>query len=128
MLSLNLNTSYKSHIIVGLLVSIWLVAFLVFVGPFDAAELSFNIRLLILPPYGVIFFICYMVVVATQNWIYKRLNYWNLFLELIIISLIYISVLYSTFLYYKSGIINGDWTFGKYFSSIYLPTWVEITN
>jgi len=124
MVPYNLNTSYKSHAIVGLLVAIWLVLFLVFVAPFDASDLSFKIRLLLLPPYGIIFFLCYMSVVFFQNWIFQKLKYWNFGLEVFIFTLIYFAVLYFSFLYYQSRIINGDWPFSKFLYAIYLPTWV----
>lgn len=118
------ENSYKSQALVGLLISIWLVLFLVFIAPFDASDLSFNLRLLLLPPYGLIFFICYLVMIFLQNWIYKSIQKWNLLLELLIIGLVYLSVLYGTFLYYQSDIINGDWPFQIFVSYIYIPTWI----
>lgn len=121
MLKLNINTSYRAHSILGLLVAIWLVIFLIIIAPFDAADVSMKIRLILMPPYGIILFACYLPIIFFQNLIYKKIETWNLLLELLLIAIFYLLDFYFSFLYYRSGIVNGDWTFIQFLSGIYLP-------
>ena len=126
-LKVHLNTSIRAHLVLGLVISIWLVLFLVFIGPFDIAELPMKYRLELMPGYGVIFLVCYMLVVLLQNWIFQRVGKWNLLLELGIITLLYVLVLCGNFLYYRSSWINGEMNFGQFLGLIYLPTLLVIS-
>ncbi|MFK7814680.1 MAG: LytTR family transcriptional regulator DNA-binding domain-containing protein [Maribacter sp.] len=121
MSSLKLNTSYNHHLLVAFVISFWLVLFLVLIAPFDVAELSFSIRLQILPFYGVIFFVAYMILVPIQNWIFKKLGRWTLFLEILIIILFTCIGLMGSYLYYTTDIINGNYSFSKYTLEVYYP-------
>jgi len=121
MSSLQLNTSYKHHLLVALVIGLWLAFFLVFIAPFDAAELSFSIRLRILPFYGVICFFGYLIVVPIQNWIFKKFDKWTLFLEGIILLLFNCIGLIGCYLYYTTDIINGTFSFSKFTLEVYYP-------
>lgn len=121
MSALKLNTSYKHHLLVALVIAIWLVVFLVLIAPFDIAELPFSIRLEILPFYGVISFIGYIILVPLQNWAFKKLGSWTLLLEILVIVLFNIIVLIGSYFYYKSGIINGEYSFTKFTLEVYYP-------
>lgn len=70
MRQLKLNTSYKYHVLIAFVIGLWLAIFLVLIAPFDASELSFWIRLEILPFYGLISFVCYSALIPIQNWVY----------------------------------------------------------
>ncbi len=121
MSSLKLNTSYKHHLLVALLIAIWLIIFLVVIAPFDIAELSFKMRLILMPIYGVISFIGYMVLVPLQNRIYQKLGKWTFLLEILFIILFNLVVLLGNYFYYKSGIVNGDYSFVQFTFKIYYP-------
>ncbi|GGG31066.1 hypothetical protein GCM10011344_34960 [Dokdonia pacifica] len=119
--SLPLYTSYKFHSIIATIISIWLVVFLVLIAPFDASDLSFMIRLQILPFYGVISFIGYMLLVPFQNWVFKRMNRWTIIFEVLFIFVFNILVLLGSFWYYKTEIINGIYSFSKFSIEVYTP-------
>ncbi|MFS4491388.1 LytTR family DNA-binding domain-containing protein [Maribacter sp. 2308TA10-17] len=121
MRNLNLNTSYKHHIIVAVVIAVWLYLFQVLIAPFDTSELSFPIRLQILPPYGFITFVGYMLLVLIQNWFFKKKNQWNLLYEIIFILLFSVILLLGSFAYYKTDIINGDYSFSKFTFQVYYP-------
>ncbi|MEO0732793.1 MAG: LytTR family DNA-binding domain-containing protein [Bacteroidota bacterium] len=116
------NTSWRAHLFFGLLVGAWLAVFLVIVGPFDAAELPLHIRVLLLPPYGLLFLIAYLLTIGIQNWLFARLGRWNWWLEGLILFLTYAGSLLLSFAYYKTDIIRGDYSFANFVGAVYLPT------
>ncbi len=121
MQSFKLNTSYKHHLIVAAVIAFWLAIFLVLIAPFDASDLSFSIRLKILPFYGIISFTSYMIIVPAQNWMYNLKNKWNIPLEITFIILFNILALFGSFAYYKTDIINGTYNFPKFTFQVYYP-------
>jgi len=121
MYSLKLNISFKHHLLVALILAVWLVLFLVIIAPFDAAELSFSIRLMIMPIYGLISFVGYIILVPLQNWLLKKLVQWTLILEVLLIVLYNTLVLVGSYFYYKSSIVNGDFSFSKFTLEVYYP-------
>lgn len=121
MRNLNLNTSYRHHLMVAFTIAIWLYLFLVLIAPFDTSDLSFSIRLQILPPYGFISFVGYMILVLPQNWFFKKYGKWHLPLEIAFIVLFNVMVLFGSYAYYKTGIINGTYDFAKFTFQVYYP-------
>ncbi|MEL7163126.1 MAG: LytTR family DNA-binding domain-containing protein, partial [Bacteroidota bacterium] len=119
---LSLNTNWRSHLFLGLIVGAWLAVFLVFVGPFDAAELPLRIRAIILTPYGLLFLAAYLIVVGVQNALHARIARWNWGLEALILLLTYVLTLLFCFAYYKTDIIRGDYSFALFVGAVYLPT------
>ncbi|GAB4156891.1 MAG: hypothetical protein Tsb0033_08070 [Winogradskyella sp.] len=118
---LPLNTSYKHHTIVALVISIWLVLFLIIIGPFDISDLNFTSRLEILPVYGLLSFTVYIVLVPIQNLIYKRLDFWNLLFESLFIIVFNFIQIFTSYFYYKSKLVNGEYDFQPFLLKIYLP-------
>ena len=118
---LGLNTSIRFHSFIALIVSVWLVAFLVLIAPFDASDLSFPIRIRILPPYGIISFLGYMAIIPLQNVLFKKLQKWTLLLETMIILVYNVLVLFGSYAYYKTSIINGLYSFPKFTFEVYYP-------
>lgn len=124
MKNLNINTSYKHHFIIGLVIGLWLIIFLVVIAPFDAADLSFKIRAQILPFYGVISFMSYIIMVPVQNLVFEKKEKWNIILEIFFIILFNIISFIGSYFYYKSSIINGNYNFTKFTLEVYLPVFV----
>jgi hypothetical protein len=118
---LDLNTSVRFHTFIALIVSIWLVAFLVLIAPFDASDLSLPIRIRILPPYGIISFLGYMAIVPLQGYIFKKSKKWSILQEVLIITVYNILVLFGSYAYYKTSIINGIYSFTKFTLEVYYP-------
>jgi len=118
---LRLSTSYKYHLLVALIIAAWLIAFLVLIAPFDVAELPFSIRLEIMPMYGLISFVAYMVLIPFQNMIFRKSGKWTIFLETILILLFNIIAFSGSYLYYKSGVVNGEYSFVRFALEVYYP-------
>ncbi|MEM6813325.1 MAG: LytTR family DNA-binding domain-containing protein [Bacteroidota bacterium] len=115
-----LSTSYSHHFIVALIIGIWLSFFLVVFAPFDASDLSLPIRIILLPIYGLIASIGYMILIPAQNLIQKKTGQWNLMAEIVFIFIYNIVCLVGSYFYYTSEMINGTYTlfdfiFGQYY-------------
>lgn len=91
--------------------SVWLVGLLIVFAPFDIAEVPFYARLEILPPYGLITFVTYVVLVRIQNVVFRKKGSWLLTYEIAFILFFNTIVMLANYIYYKSDIINGTNSF-----------------
>jgi len=121
MKEISLNTSYKSHAILATLIGIWLVVFQILISPFDVAELTFVSKLIIIPPYGILFFLSYMAGIYLQNKWFLKSQTWNYKKEIITLSFIFFLLLFLSFSYYKTPLVNGNYSFSKFAFTVYLP-------
>jgi hypothetical protein len=115
-----LNPSIKHHLIIGILISIWIFIFAFIIRPFDDGTLNFKIWVLMSIGFSTSAFLSYGILAYIQNSIYKKILKWNFSLE--IASLIFFTLLYllCAYLYYKSSIINGGYTFVEFLTNIFL--------
>lgn len=115
-----LNPSIKHHIIIGILLSVWIFLFAFIIRPFDDGTLNFKVWLLMSTGFSLSAFLAYIILALIQKRIYQKALKWNLGFE--IISLLFFTVLYLlfTYLYYRSSIINGGYTFYEFFSIIFI--------
>ena len=125
---LPINTRWRSQLKLSLFIAGWLIVFLVLIAPFDAAELSFKIRLLLLPPYGLLFIVAYLPAVALQNYLYRQLQYWNPLLEGLIVLLNYSLCLPLCYAYYRTDLVRGDFSFMDFAATVFLPTLVIMSG
>ncbi len=72
--------------------------------------------------YGLVFFGCYALMIPLQNSAYKKAGKWNFWMELLFITVLCLIAWWPTFLYYRSGIVNGDFSFRVFSLTVYLPT------
>lgn len=128
MRQLKLNTSFKYHFLVGLFTSIWLVVFLVLIAPFDVADLSFTARLIMMPVYGIIAFLSYVVLLPLQNWFFQQYKRWTILSEISFITLFQLIALIGSYAYYKSSILNGDYPFPKFTLEVYYPIFILLLS
>ena len=77
--------------------------------------------------YGVFFMLAYFAVIPIQNYLYQRHKTWNLQLEIGTVLLVFFICFLPTFLYYKSALIVGTYSFSKFLFQIYLPTIIILT-
>ncbi len=117
-----LNLKYKPQLLVGLGIGVWLYLFLVLIGPFDSGELSLRIRTILMIGYGLVFFGSYALLIPFQNWLYGRWGKWTLRNELALVSFFCIYSLPLIYLYYKTDLVNGDYSFFDFSLLIYCPT------
>ncbi len=118
---LKLTKSYRHHFLVALAIAIWLSVFLILIAPFDIAELPIKVRLELMPTYGLISFIGYILLIPFQNWAYKKMSVLSISFEVLFIILFNVFVLIGSYIYYKSSIVNGNYTFMKFTFEIYYP-------
>ena len=95
--------------------------FLILIAPFDIEELNFSARLEILPVYGLITFLVYVLLIPFQNWLFKKTQTWNIVLELLFLTTFYLLLVFICFAYYNSAIVNGNYGFQKFTKEIFLP-------
>jgi hypothetical protein len=120
--ALSINLNFWAHFRLGMVIAVWLVAFLVLIGPFDGADLSLALRAWLMPPYGILFLLAYMPMVWLQNLLHRQLGYWNLLTETVIVLGAYLLCLLLTFAYYKSPVMNGTMDFWTFTASVFIPT------
>lgn len=111
----------RLHLLVATLTATWLVLFLIFIAPFDTADLSFKIRWMLLPPYGLINIACYMALIPLQNGYFRKNKQWTLAAEVVFLLLFCLLSLAATFAYYKTDWINGTYSFGDFVGTVYAP-------
>jgi hypothetical protein len=118
----NLNPSLKHHLLIGIFISIWLFVFAFFIRPFDDGTVTYIMWLLISIGFSVIAFLCYGVLAVIQKVIYNKISKWNIGLE--IASLVFFQLLFlvSTYMYYKSPLLNGGYSFFNFFQIIILKS------
>jgi hypothetical protein len=118
---LSLNTSIRDHSFIALFISLWLVVFLVLIAPRDIAELPFNVRLQLMPFYGILSFVGYMMLIPIQNWAYRQSGKWTYYHEVGFLILFNILMFYSCYAYYRSDVMRGRFSFIQFTTEIYYP-------
>jgi hypothetical protein len=114
-----LNISIKHNLIVGLLIGLWIFAFAFIIKPFDDGTLNFRSWFLISIGFSVLAFLCYSILTVLQKSIYKKISKWNLGLETGSIVFFFLIYLLGIYVFYKSPILKGGYSFGEFFSVIF---------
>lgn len=122
-----LNPKIKYHLIVGLLISVWLFVFAFIIKPFDDGTIDFRAWFLISCGFSVLAFLCYGIVAVLQKKVFKKISKWNFGLEILFLSLFYIIYLIGIYIYYKSPILNGGYSFAEFFSTIFIKIALILT-
>lgn len=122
-----LNPSIKHHLIVGLLIGVWLFVFAFIIKPFDDGTLNFQSWLLISLGFSVLAFLCYSILAILQKNIYKRIGKWNLGLEISGILFFFLIYLFGIYVFYKSPILKGGYSFVEFFSVIFIKVALILT-
>ncbi len=116
------TTDIRKHFLIGLLQGMWVYLFLVIIGPFDTYELSFWWRAELMLGYWFSFSIAYWLIIPLQNGLYHRIGQWTWPLEVWISSLVFLLAFLPIYIYYKSDIVEGEFTFTDFSLRIYLPS------
>jgi hypothetical protein len=118
------STNYRHQLLIAILLGAWLYLFLAIIGPFDAVELSLKIRIQLMIGYGFVTIFAYLVCIPVQNWVYRKLGYWNSLMEIATLMLFSIICLPASYRYYITDWVRGDYGFPRFVLEIYLPTLV----
>jgi len=116
-----LNPSIKHHLLIGVFISLWIFVFAFFIRPFDDGILYFDWTRISIG-FSIIAFLCYSVVAILQKAVYQKNFKWNIGFEIITLSFFYLLFLVATYIFIKSPIINGIYTFFEFFSIIILKS------
>ncbi|MEO0727775.1 MAG: LytTR family DNA-binding domain-containing protein [Bacteroidota bacterium] len=116
------TTGLSKHLLIGLLQGMWVYLFLVIIGPFDTYDLSFWWRAELMLGYWLFFAAAYWLAIPVQNWLYLRLKRWTWSLELLLVILVYLIAFPLIFSYYKSDIVEGEYTLVGFGLGVYLPS------
>lgn len=120
-MTLHLNKSYKVHILIAALISLWLVGFLILIAPFDVSDLDIAERFVMMPPYGLITFLSYMILIPIQNKVFQKTNQWTLLNEIMFLIAFNIVVCFGSLFYYRTDIIRGDYSLLDFVVGVYYP-------
>ena len=77
--------------------------------------------------YGLITFLSYSACIVIQNMLFDRFFRWSIKLEILIYFILYLIALPFTVLYYKSDIVNGDYSVIRFILEQYIPILIIIT-
>lgn len=122
-----LNPKIKHHLVVGLLISLWLFIFAFIIRPFDDGSINFRSWLLISLGFSLLAFLCYAILSVLQEKLRRKIGKWNPVLEIGSILFFYLIYLIGIYAYYKSPILNGGYTFGQFFSIIFIKVALILT-
>lgn len=106
---------------IGFILGLWIVSFLVVFAPFDASDLSFKIRLMLMPGYGVITWLGYLVLIPFQNLVFNYKKSWKLLHEIGFLTVFNLVALVGCYLYYKTDAINGEYSLLRFTLGVYYP-------
>ncbi len=112
----------RHHLFIGILGAVWLTVFLVFVAPYDTAEVTLGFRASVMFWYGTIFALSYWATIPLQNWLYGFEKGGKLFKEFTVYLMLSALSLPACYWFYKTDLINGDYGFAKFTLTIFLPT------
>lgn len=122
-----LNPSFKNHLYIGLLLSIWVFLFAFFIRPFEHGIITYKKWTYISIGFSLITFICYALIGLIQKIICQKRIKWNLNLEISILFLFYLIYSIVAYFFYKSSLINGIYDFPLFLSNIIFKSALIIT-
>jgi len=122
-----LNTKWRDHTLLAFCLGLWLTFFLILISPFDTSDLTLKAKFMILPIYGLIVFLIYMVVLFFQSWLYKRDRLWTMKREILILLFFYLSIPIFSYWYYQTDIVNGTDDFLTFLFFQYVPIAIIIS-
>lgn len=122
-----LNSSIKHHVIVGVFISLWIFIFAFVIRPFDDGTLNFRSWLLISGGFSVMAFLCYAFLAVLQKRVYEKVLNWNSSFE--VGSILFFQAIYllGIYLYYKSPMVNGGYSFAEFFFVIFIKVALILT-
>lgn len=113
--------NFKYHLLIGVVLGFWIFLFLVLIGPFDVATVSFKNRLKMMPGYGIIFTVFYLFLVLVQRYVEKIFPTGSIKLEMFVVVFIGLTTFFPIYFYYKSSYILGEYSLTAFLFQLYLP-------
>lgn len=117
----------KYHLGIGFVLGLWIYIFLIVIGPFDVSPLSFHRRIESQLAYGLFFCFSYYCIIPLQNSVYKKLIYWNILAELMLLAVVFFICFFPCYIYYKTDWMMGEYPLAQFIGFTYLPFMLIIT-
>ncbi|ADR21238.1 hypothetical protein MATR_11330 [Marivirga tractuosa] len=115
-----LNPSIKYHLLVGVFFALWGFLFMYMVKPFSDHTTGFYFWIRSSIGFNLIAFLAYGLIAIIQKAIFDKIQRWSVGLEVSVLLLFYIIHTIGTFVFYKSPVINGGYTFLEWNTEIML--------
>ena len=126
-MTFKLNLSIRLHTIIGALISFWSFIFIVFVRPFEHGQMDIQKWIYVGLGFSTLTFVAYAAVILYQNLMYKRIRKWNVLLELSTYLIFFTLYATTTFIFYRSPIINGFYSFYEFLINIIVNIFLILT-
>ena len=123
----SLHPSKRFHFIIGALISFWSFIFIVFVKPFEHGQMDIEKWVYVGLGFSTLTFLAYVAVILYQNLMYKRIRKWNVLLELSTYLIFFTLYAITTFIFYRSPIINGFYSFYEFLINIIVNIFLILT-
>lgn len=111
----------REHLLIGFLQGTWVYLFLTLIGPFDTYELDFWWRAELMLGYGIIFILAAWLIIPWQRRWYRNWKGWGWPQEILAMVLVFALAFIPVYLYYKSPVVEGEYTFHFFFTRVYIP-------
>lgn len=122
-----LNPSLKHHVVIGALLCLWSFLFAFFTRPFEHGTMDLNKWIYVSVGFSLASFISYLIVGVYQRIIFFKTMKWSTFFEISTYVLYYGIYAVITYIYYRSEIIDGIYTFPRFFTDIILNIILIVT-
>ena len=111
----------KQDLYLSLCLGLWVYLFLLFIAPFDAAPLNFNWRAKVMIGYAVVSLGSYLLTALVHNVFSKKLK--SALTSEAVFNIGFILINFTpSYLYYKSDLIVGEYSFTDFTLQIYLAS------
>jgi len=122
-----LNPSVKLHLLIGLLLGVWGFLFAWFTRPYEHGQMNQQIWINVSVGFSLFASLSYLLTAGIQNSVYKKLTYWNGYLESGVYLVFFTFYSISTYYLYKSSLINGYYDFGEFMIEIIFNIFLILT-
>lgn len=122
-----LNPSIKLHIVIGVLLSVWIFLFAFFIRPFEHGTMDLLVWTKVSLGFSILAFVCYGVIIIFQKIVYQQQSKWSILLEVITLLLFFMLYTIVTYIFYRSPIIKGVYSFTTFSREIILNSALIIT-
>lgn len=122
-----LNPSTKLHLITGALVSFWSFIFIIIAKPFEHGQMDTEKWIIVGLGFSIVTFLAYLAVILYQNLIYTKREKWDLILEISTYFIFFLVYVLLTFVFYKSPMIRGFYSFFEFLSKLIFGIFLILT-
>ena len=113
-----INTNIKHHVLIGALLAGWSFLFAFFSRPFEHGDMDLNRWIYVSVGFSLLIFLAYFIIGWVQKLVYQRTSRWSIVHEIGVYILFYVIYAITTYLYYKSSLVAGFYSFIEFNTKI----------